>query len=343
MKKKKNKIVLNEQTETTPSIESNDLFELEDLKGDDLLGALKTESSKKTRRISDLDTFKFEGDYHRFETKKEFVFAAFYTGQKIKEESRTKALWVLGVNSLYLNSHWDLDALINVLSMDNEWHCEPPLPEEKIKSLAEEVYDIKLNGELENKIVKTKRRFIFKKGMTMEEKRQIIGKNTGPLVANAKKEESVSKIEKAIKDWEKEQGKITQQKISEQSGLSVKTVKRHWSAFKELVKEKNNTFNKKEINEDTRFFNGPHTGSTASEVVKVDPQYIKDLEIKGRELSQPLKEIIEGGSEEVEQDFSFSALGNPVTKRTAKESIEMFGKENLMTISFETWEKLPSA
>jgi len=340
MKKKKNKIVLNEQQETTPSIESSDIFEIEEFKGEELLNTLDKEHSNKTRRISDLDTFKFEGDFHRFETKKEFVFAVFYTGQIMKDESRSKALWILGINGLYLNNHWDLSALTNVLSMENEWHCEPPLPEDKIKTLAEEAYEVKIKGELESKIIKTKRRFIFKKGMTMEEKRQIIGKDTGPLVANARKENTKNTLEETINNWPKEEGLISQSKIANKSGLGIATVKRHWASVKDLVQATNNTFNKKKINEDTKFFNGPHTGSTAIEVVKVDPEYIKGLENKGKEVSQSLKDVIEGGVKEKVYNFDYSSEGNPITKRTAKESIEYYGRKNITICPFEVWESL---
>jgi hypothetical protein len=343
MKKKKNKIVLKEQTkEETPSIESADIFEIEEFTGSEAIKLLKKESADytTTRRISDLDTFEFEGDYHRFEKKKEFVFAAFYTGQILKEESREKAMWMLGINSLYLNKRWNMEDLILVLTYENEAHCEPALPEDKITALAEDIYELKKKEEIENRVIKTERRFIFKKGLTMEEKRSIIGKNTGPLVANARKESTLLEINEAIKNWDKSKGKITQSKISEEIKKNIKTVKRHWANVKDMVQEKNKSFNKKEINEDTKFFNGPHTGSTASEVVKVDPLYIKELETKGKEVSQSLKDIIEGDVKEVPCDFEFSSEGNPITKRTAKESIEYYGKENIMTVPFEVWENL---
>ncbi|OEK07283.1 hypothetical protein A8C32_17750 [Flavivirga aquatica] len=115
--------------------------------------------------------------------------------------------------------------------------CVVPLNDNEVHRIINSV--IKMHSE--NKLVmhyNSKRKILFnpKYKLTREEKMVIVNREMGKL----RVKKSQQKIYNAIENWDFSLfKKITQKNVVECSGVSIATVKRHWSVFKDYVKEFN--------------------------------------------------------------------------------------------------------
>lgn len=93
-------------------------------------------------------------------------------------------------------------------------------------------------------ILNKERKFLFnpESNLTFNDKMNIVNKKNAQLKVDATKQ----KIYDVIENWNfKTNKKITQNKVSELSNISIRTIKRYWSDFKEYVIELNNEYKSK--------------------------------------------------------------------------------------------------
>ncbi|MCG7500599.1 hypothetical protein MHM83_01820 [Tenacibaculum sp. Mcav3-52] len=93
-------------------------------------------------------------------------------------------------------------------------------------------------------ILNKERKFLFnpESNLTFNDKMNIVNKKNAQLKVDKTKQ----KIYDVIESWDfKTNGKITQKKVAELSELSIRTVKRYWSDFKEYAIELNSEYKSK--------------------------------------------------------------------------------------------------
>lgn len=143
-----------------------------------------------------------------------------------------------------LNPESGFKYLIQLANTYNK-NCVPPLGEEKLKAIVNNI--IKKRNDKELIVNKNqKRRLLFNPINTLNktEKREIINKEIGII----KKDKTLQEIYHIIESWDfNTNGKITQLKISNQSGKSIRLIKKYWNQYKQYVKELNDDFLKLEI------------------------------------------------------------------------------------------------
>lgn len=159
-----------------------------------------------------------------------------WTKKSIKEGNRNHFINLQACRAILINPGASLDKLVNYIHECNKCSCEVPLPKSEVTIICNNVYKNRKNIKLKpNK----PRRIIFNDNynLTTNEKRDIVNKELGKM----KSDKTKQKIYIIIEDWDFETyGKINQKKVSELSGVGLRTVKRYWSEFKNYVKELNN-------------------------------------------------------------------------------------------------------
>lgn len=122
-------------------------------------------------------------------------------------------------------------------------NMSPRLKESELESIVKSILKKKKDGTLE--IYSNKeRRILFNPSikMTHAEKMKIVNKE----LAEIKNNKTRTQIYEIVEDWDFDvQGKITQNKVSMISGLSLSTIKRHWKHFKTYAMELNEEYKTK--------------------------------------------------------------------------------------------------
>ena len=119
---------------------------------------------------------------------------------------------------------------------------KPKLLDKEINSVINSVFNMLDNGTLKM-ICNQERRILFNPSIKIEfkEKMKIVNKELGQM----KSEVTKALIYEIIEGWDfHSNGKITQQKVSEQSKFSIATIKRYWHHFKAYIGDLNNDYRK---------------------------------------------------------------------------------------------------
>jgi hypothetical protein len=124
-------------------------------------------------------------------------------------------------------------------------NMSPRLNESELESIVKSILKKKKEGTLEIYYNK-ERRILFNPSIKMPhaEKMKIVNKE----LAEIKNNKTRIQIYEIIEDWDfGGEGKITQDKVSKVTGLSLSTIKRHWKHFKTFVTELNEEYKAKAI------------------------------------------------------------------------------------------------
>lgn len=162
-------------------------------------------------------------------------------GSKINDGNRTAFIGAVVVKMIFINGESKNDksdelrkSIKRYVSYCNNKYCHPPLSAKELNNSFNYNWQRYLNGKLNyDNLFKTKRAFWSKRSrLKGNEKRKI----TCGIRAEYQQKESHEKIESAISELIGDNKKPTQKKVSELSGLSLRTVKKYWKDFEGLVK-----------------------------------------------------------------------------------------------------------
>lgn len=157
---------------------------------------------------------------------------------RIKMKKRNKTIGKLSMKLIYLNQEQQFhDEILKFVVKMNQELCDPPLTHKEVLNSFESNWKKHQAGELDFSSCFIKRRIFWSPECTLtgREKQALAAK----LIQGNRKQQSLLKIELAIEDIFSDSEKITQKKVKEISGLSLRTIKNYWDQFKAIVKEYN--------------------------------------------------------------------------------------------------------
>ena len=167
-----------------------------------------------------------------------FLLVKAWLPGEIKKGNRKKTLFAYFQNLVYLNPDEALDKFIQEGLNKNTKLCLPPLEEKKVIEIVQSVFHYHLKGTLEPIYLLKKKKLpkmLFGRNSNMDTKDK--QSYSATKVAEWKSNKTKRKIYEAI---ESSTGKkITIKTVASDSGVSIPTIKRYWSEFKEFVKELN--------------------------------------------------------------------------------------------------------
>jgi len=175
-----------------------------------------------------------DGDYRVFEDK--INICEPYLPILVQEGKRNGTMFYHLTQHKMLNPHIDYKTLKSLSESINK-RMVPRLPNNEVNTIINNVLKGYENDSLKL-ILNKERKFLFnpKFKLTFKEIMDIVNKENGLLRIDMTKRT----IYDVIEDWDyKANKKITQGKVANLSGISLRTVKRYWSSFKEYVTELN--------------------------------------------------------------------------------------------------------
>jgi hypothetical protein len=154
-----------------------------------------------------------------------------YLPRIILEGERHK--WICNYTSsiLFNNPTITKNQLRNNVYKVNRYHCIPPLSEEEMNSLVSWSFGKHKNNQLK---IKTKKKKIWinpEKKLTRNEKRSIIGKETGKL----RKVKTTHFLIEVYRQLLIQYPRVTQKLLQHHSNRSLRTIKKYWNEIKEGV------------------------------------------------------------------------------------------------------------
>jgi len=189
-----------------------------------------------TRFNNITDYFKDESPYIVFE-EKENLMIPFIPKSIIGNRSSNMFSYLSQIALLNTQSNFNL--LLSIANSFNK-HCQPPLNIDKVIAIVNDVIMKKNKNELiENR--NKERRIIFNplNKMDKNEKQKIVNQEVGKI----RTEKSKQEIHTIIENWDfLNSGKITQKKVSDLTGKSIRTIKTYWDELKDNVNEMNKGF-----------------------------------------------------------------------------------------------------
>jgi hypothetical protein len=156
--------------------------------------------------------------------------------KNIKKGKRNSTLFFLLSQYQILNPSVGRNFLNSIADIINN-KMYPKLDKNEVKTIINNVVKMHTDGRLKT-YFNSDRKVLFNPAhkLTFNEKMLIVNKEIGALRVN----ESKNRIYNAIETWDFDKyKKITQKKVVEVSGVSIATVRRYWSDFKDFVKELN--------------------------------------------------------------------------------------------------------
>jgi len=192
-------------------------------------------------RTNNLDEFKIIGDYIVDWNNLDYIEANI-RGRVLLEKPKTiMLLYAVTSNIAYLNKDIEFETLLKYIIIQNNLKLVQPLPNQIIINITKSVYSKLVDGTLKP-FQKKKRSILFNSNTSMSKNQKL--EISRILLAEKRRNESISKIEQTIKNWNfDEQGKITGSKIANLSKLNIKTVEKYYYIFKDTIKEINKTKN----------------------------------------------------------------------------------------------------
>ena len=135
----------------------------------------------------------------------------------------------------------NLGYLMSFTDSTNSWLTNP-LPKKEARDIAISVFKQLEEGSLEM-ICNLERRIVFNpsKKFTRIEKMKMMN----PLLGGIRSDKTIKEIYSIIESWDFNlDGNISIRKVLRYSTKSERTIKRHWSKFKEFVEELNEIYGK---------------------------------------------------------------------------------------------------
>jgi len=206
-----------------------------------------------------------------------------YLNSKVEAGSRNKTLGAISLQMIYLNadstdeSNSKKEAVLKFMHFVNKSICQPPLTVKEVVNIVNANWKRYEEGRINIKPFTVKKRAFWSPECKLKgnEKRKITcGIKNAPLVAVTN-----GKILDAIEELHNSEKKITQKQVVELSGLSVRTVKKYWGDYKEMVKYYNNLSNCKSKNNNKIIMEEMNSqGSIANESIDEQSQSILSIQ-----------------------------------------------------------------
>jgi hypothetical protein len=231
--------------------------------------------------------------YIVFENEKEPMIIPFV--EKTTTGARSRTIFTYLNQIATLNKNINFKTLKSVADVENKNKCVPPLTEENIITIVNDVLALLKEDSLYVSFNK-ERRIIFdpKLNIVRKEKQLIVNQEIGKLKSNKTKQE----IYNLIENWDFTiNGKITQKKVSEILNKSIATIERYWSEFKNYTNDLNSDFK-------------PQKTKAITNTRKSKKSQIKPC-IEDVEIINPKKEAMK-----IKFDRVFKYCPNPLTKMT---------------------------
>lgn len=199
-----------------------------------------TDSSKIIYRTT-LDDYQGK-NYVVIENGKEF--RSCFLPKEIRDGDRHK--WMVGhtLSLLFNNPTVTMEKLFNSVSHSNLTHCHPPMMNSEIMSIVKWYWNTHSRGMLDYHPKLKKIWFDPSVNIHRNEKRKIVGIETGRL----RKEKTLKTLKSIFQELSSESSKVTQKMVAEKSKLSIGTVKKYWSEIN-LQYEKVHYVNKEQKKE----------------------------------------------------------------------------------------------
>lgn len=179
------------------------------------------------------DNYDFEGkDFAILEEKIEY--AEVFVAKNIFEGNRNNSMFIICSQIRGLNSWISQESLFRVCKTINEDKFKPQINLSELNDIVRKVYENKNPIVILNKT----RRVLYnpKSGLSREDKKFITGSEMGKF----KKNITTNKILECINDWDfKTNGKISFEKISNNSKLGIATIKRRSNIIKPIIQKLN--------------------------------------------------------------------------------------------------------
>lgn len=180
--------------------------------------------------ITHLDKIKYQTtlddycnlDYIVLEEGKEYRNS--YIPQILKDGERHTWLSSFTSSILFNNPDISCNKLEMVLYKVNYEHCKPELTKDEVKKIVKWSFNKHRKQEL---MVRTKKKKIWinpDKQLTLEQKKSIIGKETGRL----RRKETLNKQIEIYKQLSHQYPKVTQKLLSEHSTVKIRMIKKYW-------------------------------------------------------------------------------------------------------------------
>lgn len=173
----------------------------------------------------------FKGqDYIFFEEEKQ-LFAKAWIPRAIPVGKRNEILFSIANQFKALNPMMPNEEFLSFIININRSRCIEPL---KDKEVIEIVKKIEANDSVKLNLNNPKRMIYSPKcKWTPNEKRA----KTNELNGKRRRKKTMKEIEDCLKNWDKKtQGKVTQKKIAETTGKSIKTIENYYKYFYQMIK-----------------------------------------------------------------------------------------------------------
>lgn len=191
-------------------------------------------------RFDNLDEIEIIGKYAFNWNGWQYVRCWLPYNKKIKAGNRNKSLISYCNNLVWLNPHLTDSGAFAILNKVNPQMCEEPLPVSQVKSIVSSIFKYKEQGSLNPIYNRKPRKIIFAPhtGLSAKQKLAICR----DLLIDKKQNDSLQKIDSTIESWDFGNGKITIRAVAKTASMSLKTVTKYWSEFKETAKILNDDF-----------------------------------------------------------------------------------------------------
>jgi hypothetical protein len=143
---------------------------------------------------------------------------------EIKEGHRNATLSDITIGVIYNNPEIDIDKLRKYILSINNNNCKPPLITDEVSTLVNSIYLRNVRKEL---VIDTKKKYTFFNPdveMSVKEKISIGAKNA----AIVRKEKRLAQLQFLYNELKLNYPKVTQKLLSDNSGVSIETIKRYW-------------------------------------------------------------------------------------------------------------------
>lgn len=218
---------------------------------------LESNPNKRIRNEVELPISEFKGEkYMIIEEGK--AYAKIYR-KKLKEGYRNNGISKKLIVFLALNTHLSKEGFTTCANKLNVQVCNPPLEDNELSRIINWCWRKKENNELSIKMEKRKIWFNPQHQLSPTEKQQIGGQYAGKKRKEAK-EANHLKIQESILSILRNGEKLTQEKVQEETKLSLPTIKRFWKEHKYDIEEL-----KKEYSQENKQVNMEEEGDLSTQ------------------------------------------------------------------------------
>jgi hypothetical protein len=185
--------------------------------------------------VTDTSTIKYRTTLDDYQGKNYVViedgkeFRSCYLPKEIRAGERHKWMGGHTVSLLFTNPTITMEKLFNCVLHSNLTHCHPPMMNSEIMSIVKWHWNKHSSGKLDYHPKLKKIWFDPSANIHRNEKRKIVGVETGRL----RKAKTLKTLKSIYLELSAESGKVTQKMVVEKSKLSIGTVKKYWA---EIIK-----------------------------------------------------------------------------------------------------------